>query len=74
MLKNNFVIAQGLDCDGFNNGHINKFKYSKDAVNFCNSCNESSDGLQYSVVNKEIAAQYCETFNIQIPTYFITIN
>jgi len=69
-MKKNYVIAEGLDCDGFNGGHIYKFKYSKDAVIFCNSCNEHSDGLQYLVVDKIRAIEYCNDYNKQLPTYF----
>ena len=69
-MKKNFVIALGLDCDGFNSGHIYKFKYVNNAISFAKEVNSGSDGIEYKVVNKTQALEYCQDYNIELPTYF----
>lgn len=64
---NNYVIAGGIDCDGFNSGHCYVFDTEAEAVIFAHTCNEESDGLLYGAVNKATAQEYCNDYNKKLP-------
>lgn len=59
-----YVIATGTDCDGYNSGHIVCFIRYKKAVKYARSSNEWSDGLQYGIVGKKRAQEYCDEHNL----------
>lgn len=64
-----YVIATGTDCDGYNSGHCVPFIRLKKALKFAEGQNEWSDGMQYSVVLKKRAQEYCDDYFIRLPIY-----
>lgn len=57
-----FVVAYGLDCDGYNSGDITKFTTQFVAQSVADNSNDGSDGLHYSVVDETEAIEYCIRF------------
>jgi Mg2+ and Co2+ transporter CorA len=69
-----WVVATGIDCDGFNSGHIYTFVDYDAAFDFAKSLSEGSDGLSYGVIdNIEDLKTYCLSFNKDYKNY-LTIN
>jgi len=61
-----YVIAKGKDCDGHNSGSITAYDTPSAANKASAEANKWSDGLQYSVVEREDAIIYCNDYNQSI--------
>jgi len=70
MKANFWVIAHGLDCDGYNDGHIYSFGTNTEADKFADSSNECSDGLLYEVVDSvNELMRYCINYGKDFNKY-----
>lgn len=65
----NLVIVSGKDCDGYFTPNVYEFKTEEEAYDFCNSCNEGSDGLIYENVDYNRAIEYLETYDLNFKNY-----
>lgn len=64
MDANFWVLATGLDCDGYNSGNIIPFGRSEDAEQYAFECNEWSDGIKYVVTDSlDVLRDYCNDYN-----------
>lgn len=61
-----YVAAYGSDCDGHNNGSIMAYDTLEAANKSAAESNGWSDGLQYSVIDRKRAIQYCNSFEKNI--------
>jgi hypothetical protein len=62
-----WVVTGGLDCDGYNSGHIYPFASQEEAYKFADEQNLASDGLIYHTIHtilelREYAEYYGKTW------------
>lgn len=63
-----YVIGYGNDCDGYSAFNCVAFVNIKKAHDYCDSQNESSDGVKYLVTSDmRLVQAYCDDFNRNIP-------
>jgi hypothetical protein len=67
-----WVIESGRDCDGsYTRGRVWPFVNGKDAVAYCDSASDWSDGLQYYVIHTyKMLEQYCEEYMLDAEMYY----
>lgn len=60
ILATHWVIAYGVDCDGFNSGHVTAFANEKDAEDYLDNQIKWSDGLDYTLTDSwDEVEEYC---------------
>lgn len=58
-----WVLAHGVDCDGYNSGHVYAFINKQDAEDLSYVLNNGSDGLQYDVTDSWFdVEEYCHYY------------
>ncbi len=58
-----WVLAHGVDCDGYNSGHVTAFLNKEDAEEYAYKVNGWSDGLQYAVTDSWFdVEEYCHYY------------
>jgi hypothetical protein len=58
-----WVLAHGVDCDGYNSGHVYPFQKKQEAEDFANYLSSGSDGLQYAVTDVWLdVEEYCHYY------------
>jgi hypothetical protein len=69
-LATHWVLAYGVDCDGYNSGHVYAFTNKEDAENYAYVLSGGSDGLQYSVTdNLYDVEEYCHYYGKKFLNY-----
>lgn len=63
-----YVIGYGSDCDGYSAFKCSAFVELDDAVRYCDSQNEWSDGVRYSITSDMVVVKdYCDSWLQKIP-------
>lgn len=59
-----WVIAYGVDCDGYNSGHVTAFADEKHAEDYLHTQVDGSDGLQYALTDDWTEVEeYCYSYD-----------
>ena len=59
-----WVLAHGVDCDGYNSGQVYAFITKQEAEDFANYLSGGSDGLQYAVTDSWYdVEEYCHYYD-----------
>ena len=71
---NYWVLAYGLDCDGYNRGSVTPFDNMVAGRIYADECNHHSDGINYETTsNWNVVLQYCESYNLNPDNYKTTL-
>jgi hypothetical protein len=63
ILATHWVLAHGVDCDGYNSGNVTAFANKKDAEQYLYAVVEGSDGLQYDLTDDWTEVEeYCYSY------------
>lgn len=70
ILATHWVLAYGVDCDGYNSGNVTAFSNEKDAEAYLHSQVDGSDGLQYTLTDDWTEVEeYCYSYDKKSNNY-----